>query len=103
MLYDTLKPVVGIGLRWYYRSIVADGIARIPTRGPVFLAVNHPNALIDALIVGTVVPRRVRFTAKATIFAHPVAAALLHAVGVVPLRRASDESQIGRASCRERV
>jgi 1-acyl-sn-glycerol-3-phosphate acyltransferase len=92
MLYDTLKPVVGIALRWYYRSIIADGIARIPTRGPVFLAVNHPNALVDALIVGTVVPRRVRFTAKATIFANPLAAALLRTVGVVPLRRASDES-----------
>jgi 1-acyl-sn-glycerol-3-phosphate acyltransferase len=35
-------------------------------------------------------PRRVRFTAKATIFANPLVAAFLHRVGVVPLPRAHD-------------
>ncbi len=92
MLYDVLKPVVGIALRWYYRSIVVEGIERMPTSGPVFLAVNHPNALVDAMVIGHAFPRRVRFTAKSTIFANPLAAAFLRAVGVVPLRRASDEA-----------
>ncbi len=91
MLYDLLKPVVGVALHWYYRSILTEGIERVPTEGPVFLAVNHPNALVDALVVGYAVPRRVRFTAKATIFSNPLVAKLLHTVGVVPLRRASDE------------
>lgn len=92
MLYELLKPVVGIALHWYYRSILTEGIERVPTGGPVFLAVNHPNALVDALVVGYAIPRRVRFTAKATIFANPLVAKFLRTVGVVPLRRASDES-----------
>lgn len=95
MLYELLKPVVGVALHWYYRSILTEGIERVPTTGPVFLAVNHPNALVDALVVGYAVPRRVRFTAKATIFANPLAARFLRTVGVVPLRRASDESKAG--------
>ena len=95
MLYELLKPVVGVALHWYYRSILTEGIERVPKDGPVFLAVNHPNALVDALVVGYAVPRRVRFTAKATIFANPLVARFLHAVGVVPLRRASDESRAG--------
>ncbi|WP_411281491.1 1-acyl-sn-glycerol-3-phosphate acyltransferase [Gemmatimonas sp.] len=95
MLYELLKPVVGVALHWYYRSILIEGIERVPTVGPVVLAVNHPNALVDALVVGYAVPRRVRFTAKATIFAHPLAAKFLHTVGVVPLRRASDERAAG--------
>jgi 1-acyl-sn-glycerol-3-phosphate acyltransferase len=95
MLYELLKPVVGVALHWYYRSILTEGIERVPKDGPVFLAVNHPNALVDALVVGYAVPRRVRFTAKATIFANPFVARFLHAVGVVPLRRASDESKSG--------
>ena len=97
MLYALFKPVVGVALRWYYRSITITGLERIPPSGPVFLAVNHPNALVDALVVGHVVPRRVRFTAKATIFANPVAAWLLTRVGVVPLRRSHDESAAGSA------
>ena len=95
MLYELLKPVVGVALHWYYRSILTEGIERVPMDGPVFLAVNHPNALVDALVVGYAVPRRVRFTAKATIFGNPLAARFLRTVGVVPLRRASDESQSG--------
>lgn len=91
MLYAICKPFVGVALRWYYRSITVMGMERVPLRGPVFLAVNHPNALVDALVVGWCVPRRVHFTAKATIFANPLAARLLSAVGVVPLRRVSDE------------
>ena len=95
MLYELLKPVVGVALHWYYRSIQTEGIERIPAHGPVFLAVNHPNALVDALVVGYAVPRRVRYTAKATIFANPLVAQFLRTVGVVPLRRASDERASG--------
>lgn len=95
MLYDLLKPVGGVALRWYYRSITTTGLERVPRDGPVFLAVNHPNALVDALTVGWCAPRRVRFTAKATLFTNPLVARFLSAVGVVPLRRASDEARVG--------
>lgn len=94
-MYTLLKPVGGVALRWYYRSITITGLERIPPSGPVFLAVNHPNALVDALVVGHVMPRRVRFTAKATIFANPLVARFLSAVGVVPLRRSHDEVRAG--------
>lgn len=95
MLYRLLKPVAGVALRWYYRSIAVAGLERVPATGPVFLAVNHPNALVDALVVAWAMPRRVRFTAKATIFANPLVAAFLHRAGVVPLRRAHDEQAGG--------
>lgn len=65
-------------------------MARIPRRQPLLLVVNHPNALVDALLVVWVVPRRVLITAKGTLFANPVAGALLRWAGVVPLHRASD-------------
>jgi glycerol-3-phosphate O-acyltransferase / dihydroxyacetone phosphate acyltransferase len=95
MLYPLLKPVVRVALGWYYRRISVTGLERIPRDGPLFLAVNHPNALVDALVVGAVVPRRVGFTAKATIFANPLLARFLRAAGVVPLRRAADEAKTG--------
>ena len=90
-LYAIAKPLVRIGLEWYYRHITVSGLERIPRDGPVFLAANHPNALVDALVVGLIAPRRVHFTAKATIFANPIAARLLGLLGAIPLRRVSDE------------
>jgi glycerol-3-phosphate O-acyltransferase/dihydroxyacetone phosphate acyltransferase len=92
VLYESVKPVVNIALTWYYRSVSVAGRSRVPTRGPVLLAVNHPNALVDALVVACAMPRRVHFTAKATIFSNPAASAFLHRAGVIPLRRAADEA-----------
>lgn len=91
MLYRVVKPIVQIALTWYYRSISVAGRSRVPASGPVFFAVNHPNALVDALVVASALPRTVRFTAKATIFANPVVAAFLRNAGVIPLRRVADE------------
>jgi glycerol-3-phosphate O-acyltransferase/dihydroxyacetone phosphate acyltransferase len=95
-VYALLRAIAGIALRWYYRDIQVEGLDRLPRRGPVLLVVNHPNALVDALVVGWILPRRVLITAKSTIFANPIAGALLRFIGVVPLRRAKDEAQADR-------
>jgi glycerol-3-phosphate O-acyltransferase/dihydroxyacetone phosphate acyltransferase len=91
-VYVLIRAIAGIALRWYYRDIHVEGLDRIPRRRPLLLVVNHPNALVDALLVGWVVPRRVSITAKSTIFANPIAGALLRFLGVLPLRRTKDET-----------
>jgi glycerol-3-phosphate O-acyltransferase/dihydroxyacetone phosphate acyltransferase len=89
-MYALVRAIAGIALRWYYRDIQVEGVERIPRRRPLLLVVNHPNALVDALLVGWMVPRRVLVTAKSTLFTNPLAAVLLRWLGVVPLYRASD-------------
>jgi 1-acyl-sn-glycerol-3-phosphate acyltransferase len=97
-VYPLLRAIAGVALRWYYRDIEVEGLVRIPRRRPLLLVVNHPNALVDALLVVWFVPRRILITAKATIFRNPLGNALLRWVGVVPLRRASDEAKQDGAS-----
>jgi 1-acyl-sn-glycerol-3-phosphate acyltransferase len=91
MLYRVLRAAADVALRWHYADIVVQGAERIPTSGPLVIAANHPNALVDALLAVTTLHRPVRLTAKATLFEHPLLAPVLRAVGVVPLRRAKDE------------
>ncbi len=69
----------------------------MPRDRPLLLVVNHPNALVDALLVGWVVPRRVLITAKSTLFTNPIASRLLRWIGVLPLHRTSDAAGAGRA------
>ena len=90
MLYALLRGVAGIALRWFYGRIDVEGLERLPRRAPMLLVVNHPNALVDALLVGWAIPRRVVLTAKATLFQNRMLATLLGWLGVVPLVRASD-------------
>jgi glycerol-3-phosphate O-acyltransferase/dihydroxyacetone phosphate acyltransferase len=91
MLYRLLTGTAAIALRWYYAEIAVQGAERASQGGPLLVVANHPNALIDPLLVGTTLSRRILLTAKATLFDHRVLAILLRAVGVVPLRRAKDE------------
>ena len=93
MIYALLRAIAGLALRWYYSGIDVEGKERVPRDTPVMLVVNHPNALVDALIVGWTFPRRLVLTAKATLFANPLLARFLRTVGVVPLRRAKDEKE----------
>ena len=90
MLYALLRGIAGIALRWFYRRIDVEGLDRLPRTAPILLAVNHPNALVDALLVGWAMPRRIVLTAKSTLFTNPLLARFLTWVGVVPLVRTSD-------------
>jgi 1-acyl-sn-glycerol-3-phosphate acyltransferase len=90
-MYGVLRWLSGIALHWFYSDIQTDGTTRIPARGPVLLVASHHNALVDALIAVWISPRRLTLTAKATLMDNPFLAWLLSLVGVVPLRRASDE------------
>jgi 1-acyl-sn-glycerol-3-phosphate acyltransferase len=63
----------------------------------VLIIANHPNALVDAMLVASSVDRRVLLTAKATLFKNPFLASLVGAVRVVPLHRARDERDTVRS------
>jgi 1-acyl-sn-glycerol-3-phosphate acyltransferase len=91
MVYRILRWISGIALHWFYRDIRVMNNERIPLKGPLFIAVNHQNALVDSLLIGWVTPRKVTMTAKATLLGNPFIGLLFRLVGVVPLRRASDE------------
>lgn len=91
MIYATLRWIGGVALHWFYGDIRVVGREKIPRDAPLLIAVNHPNALVDSLVVGWLMPRRVVMTAKATLLKNPFVAALFRILGVVPLRRANDE------------
>ena len=92
MLYAILMRMARIALRWYYREVQIIGAERVPLDVPMLVVANHPNALMDPMLVATAMPRRLTFTGKATLFEKPLLPLLLRNVGVVPLRRASDEA-----------
>src|SRR5712675_1794872 len=102
MLYQALRAAADVALHWYYADVVVLGQERIPAHGPLIITANHPNALVDALVVGTTIHRRVLLTAKATLFENPALAAVLSMVGVVPLRRAKDERDAAAAAAASR-
>jgi len=102
MIYRLLRWIAGIALHWFYGEIRIVSRERIPACGPLLIAANHQNALVDSLIAGWVMPRRITMTAKATLIENPLIAALFGILGVVPLRRTSDESRKSGSSPADR-
>src|SRR6266536_4223833 len=98
MTYRFFRWIAGIMLHWFYSDIQVVGASNIPGRGGMLIAVNHPNAMVDALIGAWIMPRRVTLTAKATLMSNPIVAMLFNLVGVFPLRRSRDEGPLGSAS-----
>ena len=93
MIYGLLRWITGIALHWFYSDIRIEGAEKIPASGPLLIAVNHQNALVDSLIVEWLVPRHITMTAKATLTGNPFIAILFRLLHVVPLRRVSDEAR----------
>lgn len=63
----------------------------IPAEGPVLLLSNHPNALIDPVVVTAAVGRPVRWLAKSTLVYQPWIGWLFRAAGAIPVYRRQDD------------
>jgi 1-acyl-sn-glycerol-3-phosphate acyltransferase len=77
---------------WFlFRSVDVRHADCVPRKGPVLLCINHPNNLIDSLLVGAVVDRKVHYLATAALFRNPIVARFLRAVGAIPVYRRQDD------------
>jgi len=74
----------------FYRNLELVGAERIPPSGPLIVAANHQNALVDPMLLVATLPRALRPLAKAPLFRHPLVRPFLAAVGAVPVQRAQE-------------
>src|ERR1051325_2408667 len=76
---------------FFFERVEVRHPERVPPTGPVLLCINHPNNLIDSLLVGSVLPREVHYLANAALFRNPLIARLLVALGAIPVYRKADD------------
>lgn len=90
-LYAFVRFVVRFWLWFFFKAVEVRHPERVPREGPVLLCINHPNNLIDSLLVGAVIPRKVHYMATAALFKNPLLARFLGACGVIPVYRRQDD------------
>ena len=81
-------------VKFYYPRIEVTGAENVPQSGPVLLVANHPNSLIDPVLLGIAARRPMRLMAKAPLFDIPLFGKLLRALGMVPAYRGTDDRSL---------
>lgn len=90
IFYSYLWNSFNIWLGYYYRwsrTKHTVGLENIPEGVPVIFCSNHPNAFMDAIIVGTSFRRRSWFLARSDAFRKKWLANFLMFVGIIPIYR----------------
>ena len=90
--YAAVRLVVRFWLWFCFKPVDVRHPERVPVDGPVLLCINHPNNLIDSLVVAAVLRRKVHFLAAAAMFRTPLVARFLRACGAIPVCRKEDDA-----------
>lgn len=95
LLSSLLIAFLRVVTRVFFRSVEVSGRDNIP-EGPAIFVGNHPNSLLDPVLVTTTCHRAVRFAAKEVLFKNPVLRPILWLLGSVPIRRRQDQVEGAR-------
>ena len=88
--YLLVKIYVRTGFAFYFKKVKLVGLENVPRDKAVLFVANHQNALIDPLLIGAFIPRRLHFLTRADVFYKPHIRALLSTVNMLPIYRIRD-------------
>lgn len=80
-------------VRFYYPWRTLRGGEHLPRKTCAILVANHPNGLIDPLLIRVSTGVPARFLAKSTLFKNPLARFTLNAFGALPVYRKQDAGE----------
>ncbi len=90
MIYAFIKALVRISTAIFFKKIVVVGRAYMPERGPAIIVANHPNTLMDPLLVALLAEQRIGFVANAGLFSNGLLVAFFRYFHVIPIFRKKD-------------
>lgn len=90
MLYTFVKIIARLALPIYCRDIAINRKELLKHKGPLLLAVNHPNSFLDAIILCTLFDGTVYSLARGDAFKNKLAAKILMLFKMFPVYRVSE-------------
>jgi 1-acyl-sn-glycerol-3-phosphate acyltransferase len=85
-----IRAFVRALLAIFYRRVDVAGLEHVPPEGPLIVAANHQNGLIDPMLLLAELPRPLRPLAKSGLFRHPLIAPFLRLARALPVYRRQD-------------
>jgi glycerol-3-phosphate O-acyltransferase / dihydroxyacetone phosphate acyltransferase len=92
-LYAAVRGLARFWVWFLFKRVDVRHPERVPKAGPVLLCINHPNNLIDSVLVGAALGRKVHYLATAALFRNPLLRRFLLACGAIPVYRRQDDPE----------
>ena len=90
MLYTLIKILFIVSVRTFFNRVSLWHEDRIPKDGPVIFVSNHPNTMMDPLVLGISCKRDLHILAKSTLFSNSIKKYFLNRLKLVPVYRNQD-------------
>ncbi len=96
MLWHILKFYMGFVIAVFFRRHKLKNAHYVRVKGPVILAMNHPNSFMDPIAFTTFAyPPRVFYLARGDAFKKGIVSTLLESIGIIPIFRIQDGGKEG--------
>ncbi|MBL4745129.1 MAG: 1-acyl-sn-glycerol-3-phosphate acyltransferase [Flavobacteriaceae bacterium] len=89
-MYQFVKIYFQAGLYCYFQKISVVGKENIPRKGAVMFISNHPNALLDPLLIGITNNRKSNFLTRAGVFKNKSIIRFFTMMKMIPIYRIRD-------------
>jgi 1-acyl-sn-glycerol-3-phosphate acyltransferase len=89
-IYFILRSLAQFVLLTYFRKVYVKNRENFKLKGPTIVVSNHPNTLIDPVIIAAYLNKPIYFLANAGLFKNPVAAKILRYLYCIEVKRFED-------------
>jgi len=96
MLWHLLKYLLGFVIAVFFKKTKITNLNYLRVKGPIILAVNHPNGFMDPVALSTLTyPPRLRYLARGDAFKKGIITTILQSFGIIPIFRIQDGGKEG--------
>ncbi len=96
MIYNFLKVIVQISLRLFFQKMHIEGKENLPFRKPCIIVSNHPNTLLDPLVIANLLRQQIYFLANGSLFDTPLKSKFMYNLNMIPIYRKQDMQKLGK-------
>ena len=91
LFYRLIKILAAFGELFFFRRKTNSGFDLRELKGPAIIASNHPNSMMDAILIATRCTQPVHFMVRSDMFNRPLFRKFLLSLNGIPIFRLSEE------------